>query len=202
MYPGKLFQTLYRFENSRVALHPLGHQHAESLLNFALDPSMWAYSSLRVHSEDSLSEYIDLALAERRAAQSYAFALLDPESGMAVGSSRFCRFSWPDSRMEIGFTWLGKPFQRSGMNRAAKYEMLRFAFEQLNMERVEFKTDLRNQASCRALEGIGAQREGVMRSHMVNWDGYRRDTVYFSILKGEWPALKTQLSAGLFECAQ
>jgi N-acetyltransferase len=95
-----------------------------------------------------------------------------------------------DQRLEIGWTWFGKAFQRTGLNRNVKFLMLQYAFEQLQFERVELKTDERNHPSRKAIEGIGGKFEGILRSHMQLPDGFRRNTVYYSILKAEWPALK------------
>jgi N-acetyltransferase len=187
MKPTALFQQILSFQNRYVELLPLGLQHVEGLLPLALDPSLWAFTRSQVRNEDELTEYVDLAVAERRACQSYPFIIMDRTTKTAAGCTRFCNFSWVDKRVEIGFTWLGKPYQRTALNRATKFELLRFAFEKLEMERVEFKTDSRNQASRNGLLGIGAREEGILRSHLVNWDGHRRDTVYFSILKAEWP---------------
>ncbi len=187
--PG-IFKQALRFKNNLVELVPLGLQHTSSLLPHALDPDLWKFTRVNLVVEEDLIEYVDLAIAERRAAQSYAFAILDLQTGNVAGSTRLCNFFWPDSRLEIGFTWLGKSFQRAGINRAVKFELLHFAFETLKIERVEFKTDSRNSVSRKALLGIGATEEGELRSHMVNWDGHRRDTVYFSILKREWLPIK------------
>jgi len=188
-----IFQQALRFSNAYAHVIPLGLQHVPGLLPFALDPELWRYTRANLRSEDDLIEYVDLAVAERRAAQSYPFAIVDAATGAVAGSTRLCAFSWDNDRLEIGFTWLGKPFQRSGLNRAVKFELLRFAFEQLHVERVEFKIDSRNQASRKALLGIGATEEGTLRKHMVNADGFRRDSVYFSILQVEWPSLKERV---------
>jgi len=194
-----IFQQVLRFSNARADVQPLGLQHVPGLLPVALDPELWRYTRSSLQSEEDLIEYVDLAVAERRAALSYAFAILDAQTGAVAGSTRLCAFSWDNQRLEIGFTWLGKPYQRSGLNRAVKYELLRYAFEQLQMQRVEFKTDSRNTASQNALLGIGAKEEGTLRQHMINADGYRRDSVYFSIVAGEWPAVAEQLLSGIRE---
>jgi N-acetyltransferase len=184
-----LFQRAWSFANAGVLIRPLSLDHAEGFLPDALDGDLWRYTRTRPESEDDLLAYIDDAIAERRAGLSYAFALLEPLSGRPAGCTRLYHFSWPDSRVEIGHTWLLKPFQQTGLNRAAKFELLRFAFEVCGMARVEFQADSRNEVSRKALRSIGAVEEGVHRSNRVNWDGYRRDTVWFSILAQEWPRL-------------
>ena len=187
MNSASIFQRVISLRNDFVELAPLGLQHVEGLLNIALEEDLWRYGSYCLRSEEDLIEYIDRAIAERRSGSAYPFVLIERQSGRLAGSSRFCHFSWPDRRLEIGYTWLGKPFRQTALNRATKTAMLGFAFDVLGMERVEFKTDSRNTASRNALLGIGAVEEGTLRSHQVNWDGYQRDTVYFSIVSKEWP---------------
>ena len=183
-----LFQRAWTFSNSHVLIRPLSLDHAAGLLPEALDPDLWRYTRRYPQTEEELLAYIDDAIAERRAGLSYAFALLDPLSGRPAGCTRLYHFSWPDARLEIGHTWLIKPYQGTGMNRATKFELLRFAFEVCGMARVEFQADSRNERSRRALRSLGAVEEGIHRSNRVNWDGYRRDTVWFSMLASEWPA--------------
>jgi RimJ/RimL family protein N-acetyltransferase len=184
-----LFQRAWSFSNSGVLVRPLSLDHAHGLLPGALDPDLWRYSRTRPETEEDLLMYIDDAIAERRAGLSYAFALLDPRSGRPAGCTRLYNFSWPDARLEIGHTWVLKDFHRTGLNRAAKFALLSFAFEVCGIARVEFQADSRNEVSRRALKGIGAVEEGIHRSNRINWDGYRRDTVWFSILASEWPGL-------------
>jgi RimJ/RimL family protein N-acetyltransferase len=110
-----------------------------------------------------------------------------------AGSTSFANVSNRDKRLEIGWTWIGKKFQKTGLNRNGKLLMLQYAFETLQFERVELKTDERNMASRTAIEKIGGKFEGILRSHMVVKDGFRRNTVYYSILSKEWPGVKTNL---------
>lgn len=189
-----LFTSIIVLKNRRAELVPLSHNHQEDLLEVAIDEEIWQYGTRVVQEEDDLITYIDDAIADRRSRISYPFAVVDKDSGKAVGSTRFCRFSWDNSRVEIGYTWLGAPGRGTGLNKAVKYAMFQFAFEQLGMTRVELRTDFRNERSRRAIQSLGALEEGILRKHLLNWDGYRRDTVYFAMLNTEWEAAKERLA--------
>jgi RimJ/RimL family protein N-acetyltransferase len=123
------------------------------------------------------------------------FAQIDLAGGRAVGGTTYMNISRCDRGLEIGSTWLGKPWQRTGINTEAKYLLLRHAFEDLGAVRVQLKTDGRNLQSQAAIERLGAVREGVLRKHMCLHDGFLRDTVVYSILDDEWPAVKARLEA-------
>mgnify|MGYP002777138386 CR=1 FL=1 len=149
------------------------------------------YSPSAVHSHELLTAYIRQALAERTAGTKYPFAIFDKSVGQYAGSTSYGAISQADQRLEIGWTWIGKTFQRTGLNRNCKLLLLSYAFETLGFERVEFKTDTRNLQSRKAIQEIGATLEGEFRSHSIMSDGHRRNTVYYSILKNEWPDVKT-----------
>ncbi len=125
------------------------------------------------------------------------FATTLRDSGQVVGSTRYANISAKDGRLEIGWTWIGKPWQRSAVNTEAKYLMLRHAFEALGCTRVELKTDGLNARSRAAILRIGAKQDGILRKHTMTYSGRIRDTVYFSILDDEWPAVKAGLEAKL-----
>ncbi|MBI4841836.1 MAG: GNAT family N-acetyltransferase, partial [candidate division NC10 bacterium] len=125
------------------------------------------------------------------------FAIVERASGKAIGSTRYLDIRRGDRGLEIGWTWIGLPFQRTAVNTECKYLLLVHAFEDQRAVRVQLKTDLRNEASQRAIERLGAVREGVLRKHMVLWDGFIRDTVYYSIIDSEWPEVKRRLQRRL-----
>ena len=178
-------------ENARARLEPLSLDHVDVLLPVAQqEPELLRYSPSAVYSRELLTEYIRQALTERVAGSKYPFAIFDKSVGQYAGSTSFGAISNVDQRLEIGWTWIGKDFQRTGLNRNCKLLQLSYVFETLGFERVEFKTDARNMQSRKALEQIGAVQEGIFRNHSVMSDGHRRDTVYFSILKNEWPQVK------------
>jgi RimJ/RimL family protein N-acetyltransferase len=180
-----------------VRLVPVTPDHAPDLFAaLALDPSIWRW--WRVPPPARL-EGMQALLAEDLAAQAQGavvvFAQVEPATGRAVGSTRYLNISRPDRGLEIGSTWLGKPWQRTGINTEAKYLLLRHAFEELGAARVQLKTDLRNRQSQAAIERLGAVREGVLRKHMLVQDGVLRDSVMYSILDTEWPAVRQRLQA-------
>jgi len=188
------FSDTIILENERVLLRPLAESDLEFLKAPALDDSsIFRYSLSQVKDEDSLKEYIETALKERAASFRYALIIFDKETGGYAGSTSFANISNKDQRLEIGWTWMGKQWQRSGLNRQCKFLLLRYAFEVLGFERVELKTDERNEQSRTAIQKIGGLQEGIFRSHSLMPDGFRRNTVYFSILKNEWPDVKHKL---------
>jgi RimJ/RimL family protein N-acetyltransferase len=144
-----------------------------------------------------MESYVRGALAEQEAGQALPFATIDKASGRVVGSTRFAAIEPQHRRVEIGWTWVAPRWQRTPVNTEAKYLMLRHAFEQWGCVRVEFKTDVLNTRSRQALLRIGAKEEGTLRSHMITATGRIRDTVYFSVLASEWPAVRAALNAKL-----
>lgn len=180
-------------QNDRVRLVPLSMSHIDGLLPIVGDESIWRWSGSTASDKNALTSYIQNALKERSSGVRYPFAIFDREKGKIAGSTSFGTISNRHKRVEIGWTWLGKEFQRTGLNRNAKFVMLSFGFEQLAFERIEFKTDLRNEPSRIAIQAIGATEEGVLRSHIINWQGTRRDTIYYSILANEWPQIKATI---------
>lgn len=144
-----------------------------------------------------MRDYIGSALVAQAAGTAMPFATVERASGRVVGSTRFMNIDVANRRVEIGATWIAKPWQRSAINTEAKYLMLRHAFETLKCIRVELKTDALNQRSRQAILRIGAREEGVLRQHMVTWSGRLRDSVYFSILDSEWAGVKADLEARL-----
>lgn len=142
-----------------------------------------------------MAAQVGAALATAAAGTLFLFATVDPASGRPIGSTSFLNIDPANRRLEIGGTWLTPASQRSAANTEAKYLQLRHCFETLGCLRVEFKTDLRNTRSRAALARIGAVEEGTFRRHVVLPDGYLRDSVYFSILDREWPAVRDRLQA-------
>jgi N-acetyltransferase len=174
-------------ENSRSLLRPLQPSDAEGLLAAACsDPDLMRYSTAPIHSPDLLNTYIITALAERSWGIRYPFLIIDRASGEYAGCTSYANVSSEDERLEIGWTWLGLPFHRNGLNRSNKFLLLKYAFEQLGAGRVELRTDERNHRSRNAILGLGAQYEGTLRHYKIAHDGFRRNTVYYSILKEEW----------------
>jgi RimJ/RimL family protein N-acetyltransferase len=187
-------QTLV-LENRRVRLRPLETADFEALKPAALDPAVWQYTLTRADDAVSLADYLATAVHEREARRRYAFAIVDRDTGQLAGSTSYYNIAPADQRLSIGYTWLGRAFQGTGLNRAAKHLLLSYAFEHLGYERVELETDSRNQQSQQAMRRMGATQEGTLRSHRPTQGGLRRDTVIFSIIRPEWDELRRTVFA-------
>lgn len=151
----------------------------------------------RLQSVDDFLKFNQQVLAEQKRGVSVPFATFQRGTNQIVGTTRFMNMDLANRKVEIGSTWIAPPWQRTVVNTEAKYLMLRHAFETWNCMRVELKTDALNQRSRRAILRLGAKEEGTLRKHMLTWDGRQRDSVYFSILDTEWPAVKARLEENL-----
>ncbi|MEX2282159.1 MAG: GNAT family protein [Gemmatimonadota bacterium] len=180
-----------------VRLEPLAIEHVRALTAAGCHEPLWAWTTNRIGSESEMRTYVEAALQSQAEGTALPFVTRSASTGELIGSTRFANIDLANRRAEIGWTWLTPAWQRSGANVEAKYLMLAHAFDVLGCIRVEFKTDVLNQQSRRALRGIGAVEEGVLRHHMVVWNGRLRDSVYFSILPGEWPAIRERLEEKL-----
>jgi RimJ/RimL family protein N-acetyltransferase len=184
-------------EGPRVRLEPLRADHLADLELVAFDPAIWRWTIMGPQDEPGFRTWLETALANQEAGTERPFATIDLATGRAIGSSRFLSIVPEHSRLEIGWTWVGTEFQRTGANREAKFLQLTHAFETLGANRVEFKTHARNERSRNALTGIGATFEGVFRNHMIMPDGSIRHSAYFSVVAEEWPGVKAGLLASL-----
>ncbi len=180
-----------------IRLEPLALAHHGPLCAVGLDEDLWRWIPAPVRTPEEMREYIETALAAQAAGTALPFATLEQATGRAIGSTRFAAIERPHRRVEIGWTWLGRAWQRTAANTEAKYLMLRHAFETWGCYRVELKTDSLNARSRAAILRLGAQEEGTLRNHMVTASGRLRHTVYFSIIDSEWPAVKAVLEKKL-----
>ena len=176
-----------------VRLEPLTLKHLDDLVKVGLDPEIWAQNPRSIETRKDLEEYVELALAERADGKSIPFAIVLKEPGQAIGSSRYGNIDRANRRLEIGWTWLGRNWWRTGVNSECKFLLLQHAFEDLGCVRVELKTDALNERSRNAMLRIGAREEGTLRKHMLTASGRWRDTVYYSILDTEWPLVRARL---------
>src|SRR5215469_304670 len=187
---------LTELENEHVLLRPVREQDRAALHAIAMDSQIWRYFVTRIESDEDFNAFFDLGLADQAAGRRVVYCITDKQSGRMAGSMSFCNMSEPDARLEIGWSWLGRDFQGKGINRWAKFLMLAHAFESMGAERVEFKTDRLNVQARHGLCNIGAREEGTLRSFNPMPDGRRRDAVYYSVLRPEWPYVREQLLAG------
>jgi RimJ/RimL family protein N-acetyltransferase len=180
-------------EGPTIRLEPLAPDHLDGLCRAGLDPDLWRLTVNRVTDRTAMEGYVSAAWDEQRTGTMLPFATVLRQTGEVIGSTRFGNASPANRRVEIGWTWLGRPWQRSGANTEAKYLMLRHAFETWDCIRVEFKTSALNQRSRAAIVRLGAREEGILRHHMINEDGSLRDSVYYSVLRGEWSEVRDRL---------
>ena len=180
-------------EGSIVRLEPLSLDHVPALAEVALDPAIWRWTIARPTSEAELRAWAETTIAARAAGTELSFATIDRVSGRPIGSSRYMNIALDHRRIEIGWTWVGTAFQRTGANREAKLLMLGHAFDTLGCRRVEFKTDALNERARAALAALPSRFEGTFRKHMLMYGGRWRDSAWYAITDEEWPETKRRL---------
>jgi N-acetyltransferase len=181
-----------------VRLVPLALAHHLQLCAIGLDPELWQQTTIRVQTPAEMVRYIQAALESQAAGTALPFVMLLQATGELVGTTRYHSIVRDHRRLEIGFTWVGRPWQRTPVNTESKYLLLKHAFEHYRCQRVEFKADSRNERSCRALLRIGATREGTLRQYMLSSHKGVRDVALFSIIDSEWPQVKARLEQRLY----
>lgn len=181
-------QGNYILEDDRVLLRPLQQEDFVHLLPFSLnEPNTWQYSLISAAGEKGLQNYMNLAFEAKISGKEYPFIVFDKLNNEYAGSTRFYDINLPFQTLQLGYTWYGKRFQGTGLNRHCKFLLLSFAFERIGMERVEFRADNNNERSIAAMKSIGCKVEGILRSNMpTQEEGIRRDSIVLSILKDEW----------------
>ncbi|GAB1309538.1 GNAT family protein [Urechidicola sp. KH5] len=177
-------------KGTSIKLVPLDFSHKEGLLAAASDGELWNLWYTSVPSKETVDRYLENALINHTM---LPFAVIDNNSGSVIGSTRYCNVEPKNLRLEIGYTWYAKSYQRTSINTQCKLALLTHAFEILNCNAVEFRTHYFNEASRNAITRLGAKQDGVLRNHRVDADGSLRDTVVFSIIKSEWPIIKKHL---------
>jgi RimJ/RimL family protein N-acetyltransferase len=182
---------------THVRLEPLSLLHLDGLVDVGLAPDLWERTTTRIGTRGEMEDYVRTALLWQSQNTALPFATIEQETGRVVGSTRFANADHANRRIEIGWTWVAPPWQRSAVNTEAQLLMMRHAFDTLGCIRVEFKTDALNTRSRAALARIGAREEGILRSHMLVQGGRRRDSVYFSVIEEEWQDVEAALRAKL-----
>jgi len=180
--------------SERLCLRPIQADDKSQLGELAKDPSIWTYFVQQILSDADLEKFMLSALADTQAATRVVFTIQDRPSGEILGSMAYGNLSELERRLEIGWSWLGKRHRGTGANREAKRLLLQHAFDVLGCERVEFKTDVLNAQARKGLRNIGATEEGVLRSYNYMPGGRRRDAIYYSILKSEWPSVMVRMA--------
>lgn len=184
-------------EGRHVRLEPLSLAHHAGLTEVGLDADLWTWIPAAVGTPEEMRDYIETALREQAAGTSLPFATIERATGRPIGSTRYGNIDRANRRVEIGWTWVARPWQHTAVNTEAKYLMLAHAFETLGCIRVELKTDSLNKRSRGAILRLGAKEEGTFRNHMITASGRVRHTAYYSIIDSEWPAVKAGLAEKL-----
>lgn len=182
-------------ENDHVLLRPVVEQDRAALHDLAMDRDIWRYFVIMIETDADFDAFFDAGLEDLAAGRRVPYVITDKGTGRVAGSMSIGNIAERDGRLEIGWSWLGLAFQGKGVNRWAKYLMMEHAFETLGAERVEFKTDRLNVQARHALRNVGAVEEGTLRSFNPMPGGRRRDAVFYSVLRAEWPQVREQLSS-------
>ena len=181
------FKEDYILENDVVRLQPLQVTDYEKLVEFSInEPNLWSFNANGPDNPENLKKYIDKALSQKNKQLEYPFVVFDKTKNKIAGSTRFYNINLDAKHLEIGFTWYGKEFQGTSLNKNCKFLLLEFAFEKMQLERVGFRANNLNIRSINAMKSIGCIQEGIMRNFSSDAKGERNDAIVLSIIKNEW----------------
>ena len=185
-------EKIINLENEIVLLRPIQLDDVEGILNAGMHPEIWEHLSVTLLTKEAVRQYVENAIKEREASFSYTFVIVDKATNQIVGSTSFLDISTNDKRVEIGSTWIRPKYWRTNINTNCKYLLLKYCFEELKLNRVQIKTGHENVRSQKAIERLGATKEGVLRNHMIRKECTIRHTVMYSVIKEEWPEIKAR----------
>ncbi len=191
------FADEIKLENKRALIRNMKQSDYDELKKIAFDPDIWKQYPYKMEDEFDLQDMFNKQFADYKNRTRIPFVIIDKQSGQTAGCTTYMNIAMEDKRLEIGSTWLARVYHGTGLNKYCKYLLLEYAFNEMGIIRVEFKTDVLNIASRKALLKIGATEEGILRSHMQVYNGRRRDSIYFSILKDEWEDVKEKYFKGV-----
>lgn len=182
------------FSTNRFRIEKIEEKHYKFLQQYVLEEKLWIYSTIKIETEEDFVDYFNQALALSNQTSQQAFVVYDIENDDYVGMTRLYAFDSKNKSAKLGFTWYALNNQGTGINTHVKYLILSYAFENLNLERIELNADLRNERSIAAMQKMGAKQEGILRKNIYLPDGFKRDTIIFSVLKEDWEeGLKKEL---------
>jgi RimJ/RimL family protein N-acetyltransferase len=188
----ELLQSNIILENERVLLLPFENERNIELKEIIFDDEIWKYMGMFVRTESDFENYIANTLKQKEDGICYPFLIIDKATNKVAGSARYGYLNHTSQKCEIGWTWYGKAFQGTGLNKACKYELLNFGFENIQFRRIQFSADWENKKSQKAIEKLGAVKEGIFRNNYVDSDGKSRDDVYYSVILEEWEVTKNK----------
>lgn len=186
----EILQSQIILENEKVLLIPFENERNIELKEIIFDDEIWKYMGMYVRNDQDFENYIQNTLKQKADGICYPFLIIDKATNKVAGSSRYGYLNHASQKCEIGWTWYGKGFQGTGLNKACKYELLKFGFENIQFKRIQFSADLENLRSQRAIENLGALKEGLFRNNYVDSEGNSKDDVYYSIILEEWENTK------------
>ena len=189
----KILKSNIQLENDRVLLLPFTDERNEELKNIIFDKEIWEFMGSNINNEQGLKNYIAKTIKDKNNRLCYPFLIIDKETNEVAGCTRYGNVDAANKKCEIGWTWFGTDFQGTGLNKACKHELLQFGFETIGFKRIQFSVDSKNTRAQRAIEKLGAQKEGVFRNNNVAPSGDSRTDIYYSIIKEEWKALKDEI---------
>jgi RimJ/RimL family protein N-acetyltransferase len=189
------FEDEIILEDEWVRLEPLAEKHYNLLLPIAMEKALWLFTTIQINTAEDFRQYFDTAILERQQKKSYPFAYYNKKIQQYVGCTRYGNIDFTNKKLEIGWTWLAPSMQGTGFNKHCKFLLLSYGFKQLQLNRIELKTSHLNLKSQNAMLKIGAVREGVLRNHMVNQDGTKRHSHFFSFIIEEWAQIQQTIFA-------
>lgn len=186
----EILQSEIILENERVLLIPFENERNIELKEIIFNDEIWKYMGMYVRNDQDFESYIRNTLKQKADGICYPFLIIDKASNRVAGSTRYGYLNHVSQKCEIGWTWYGPDFQGTGLNKACKYELLNFGFEEIQFKRIQFSADLENEKSQRAIEKLGALKEGLFRNNYIDSEGNSKDDVYYSIILEEWKNTK------------
>lgn len=187
-------KTFYKpLADQKITLLPIKKEHIQEMRRLSSDKDVWTWYTEDLTDPDALESWMMKRLEETERGEKMTYTVQLNETGEVIGATSYGHIDWVEGGIEIGWTWLGKKYIGSGINKHMKFLMLQHAFEIMNIERLELRTDELNIRSRRAMEKIGAQYDGTLRNHRATQGGRRRNTVVYSIIKSEWPGIKSSV---------
>jgi len=186
-----LFDSPIQLSNERALLVPFEHERNMELRQIIFSDQIWKYMGVDIRTENDFQQYINQTLRDKKLGNCYPFLIIDRHTNKVAGTTRYGYLNSTSEKCEIGWTWYGTDFQGTGLNKACKYELLKFGFETIGFRRIQFSADQENLKSQKAIEKLGATREGVFRNNYIDSFGNSRHDVYYSIIREEWDTIKT-----------
>lgn len=195
----ELLKSQIELENERVLLIPFESFRNQELRNIIFEDQLWKFMGQFIRTDLDFEAYINTTLEAKANEICYPFLIIDKKTGEVAGSTRYGYLNYASEKCEIGWTWLGTEYQGTGLNKVCKYELLKFGFESIGFRRIQFSADQENIRSQKAIEKLGASKEGIFRNNYIDASGQSRNDVYYSIIKDDWNNIKHERFAELIK---